>query len=203
MNSLRTRLIVLICLLISIIDVGGCFFFYIHTKNAQEKVFEKLGMSLVTMLAQDSEVELAINHVQPAFLRTPVKRVLTFDRDREIGYWRISNTQTVMLEEKAWWCNVKLNEIPAGNDSIATGLPLVIHKHSASGEVFYDFKAPVYEKGAFSEESFATRILEEDTSLAETNEKILGFVQIGLSTQMMNEKIREVVLFAIIPLGIG
>lgn len=203
MNSLRTRLIVLICLLISIIDVGGCFLFYIHTKNAQEKVFEKLGMSLVTILAQDSEVELAINHAQPAFLRTPVKRVLAFDRDKEIAYWRITNTQVVMLEEKAWWCNVKQNEIPGGDNSVNAELPYVIHKFSVSGEVFYDFKAPVYEKGAFSEESFATRILEEDSSLAETKKNILGFVQIGLSTHIMNEKIREVVLFAIIPLGIG
>ena len=65
MSSIRTRLIVLICLLIATIDILRCLFFFIHTKNAQDAVFKKLGISLATMLAQDNEVELALSHAQP------------------------------------------------------------------------------------------------------------------------------------------
>ncbi|MDO8141255.1 MAG: HAMP domain-containing protein, partial [Candidatus Brocadiales bacterium] len=203
MISIRTRLIVLICLLITIIDILSCLFFFIHTKNAQETVFKKLGMSLVTLLAQDNEVELALDHAQPAFLGTPIKRVQAFDRDKEIGYWRIANTQAVMVEEKAAWCGIQLNEIPARDDSESSNTPYINRIISSSGEVFYDFSVPVFEKQAFSEEAFATQILAEDKILAETKHRILGSVQIGLSTRKLNEKIHEVILYGIIPLGFG
>ncbi len=86
MISIRTRLIVLICLLIAVIDILSCLFFFIHTKNAQETMFKKLGISLATMLAQDNEVGLALDHAQTAFLGNPIKRVQAFDTDKEIGY---------------------------------------------------------------------------------------------------------------------
>ena len=73
MISIRTKLIVLICLLITVIDILSCLFFFLHTKNAQEMVFKKLGISLATMLAQDNEVGLALDHAQPAFLDLPLK----------------------------------------------------------------------------------------------------------------------------------
>ena len=72
MISIRTRLIVLICLLIAVIDILSCLFFFIHTKNAQETVFKKLGISLATMLAQDNEVKLSLSHAQPAFLNASI-----------------------------------------------------------------------------------------------------------------------------------
>ncbi|MBI2472327.1 MAG: PAS domain S-box protein [Planctomycetes bacterium] len=203
MISIRTRLIVLICLLITVIDILSCLFFFIHTENAQETVFKKLGTSLVILLAQDNEVELALDHAQPAFLGTPVKRVQAFDRDKEIGYWRIANTQAVMVEEKAAWCGIQLNEIPARKDSESSDTPRINRIISSSGEVFYDFSAPVFEKQAFSEEAFATQILAEDKILAETKHRVLGSVQIGLSTHKLNEKIHEVILYGIIPLGFG
>ncbi|MBI2472026.1 MAG: GAF domain-containing protein [Planctomycetes bacterium] len=226
MISIRTRLIVLICLLITVIDALSCLFFFIHTKRVQETVFKKLGMSLVTMLAQDNEVELALGHAQPAFLDAPIKRILAFDRDKEIGYWRIMNTQAVFIEEKPTRVDVDMKEIPAGaypqdsdislTNQIWTrgGIPNVAFSKmpdtpfvntiaTASGEVFYDFSLPVFEKQAFSEEAFATQILGEDKILAETKHRVLGSVQIGLSTRKLNEKIREVILYGIIPLGLG
>ena len=203
MISIRTRLIVLICLLIAVIDILSCLFFFIHAKNAQETMFKKLGTSLATMLAQDNEVGLALDHAQTAFLGNPIKRVQAFDRDKEIGYWRITNNQTVLVEEKAIWCAIQSNEIPARGDSESSDTPLINRIISSSREVFYDFSVPVFEKRTFSEEAFATQILDEDKILAEKKPKILGSVQIGLSTRKLNEKIHEVILYGIIPLGLG
>src|SRR3989304_2345648 len=226
MVSIRTRLIVLICLLIATIDILSCLFFFIHTKNAQEAVFRKLGISLATMLAQDNEVELALSHAQPAFLDAPIKRILAFDRDKEIGYWRIMTTQAVVIEEKSPWVDVDMGKTPTGTysqnsnisptnrvwtrggkDSTESSKKLdtlfINNIVTASGEVFYDFSAPIFEKQAFSEETFATQILSEDKIRAETKHNVLGFVQIGLSTRKLSEKIREVILYGIIPLGFG
>jgi len=166
-------------------------------------VVKKLGISLATMLAQDNEVGLALDHAQPAFLGPPIKRALAFDRDKEIGYWRIANTQAVMVEEKATWCSIQSNEIPARDDSESSDTPLINRIISSSREVFYDFSVPVFEKRAFSEETFATQILGEDNIPAETKQKIQGFVQIGLSTRRLNKNIREFILYSIIPMGLG
>ena len=79
MISIRTRRIILICLLITIIDVLGCLFFFIHTKRVQDAALKKLGTSLVILLAQDNEMELAVDHAQPAFPETPIKRILAYN----------------------------------------------------------------------------------------------------------------------------
>ena len=226
MISIRTRLIVLICLLIAVIDMLSCLFFFVHTKRVQEAMFKKLGISLATMLAQDNEVKLSLSHAQPAFLNASLQRIASFDRDKEIGYWRIMNTQSVVIEEKSPWVDVDIKKIPAvaysqnsdmsltnqvwtrgGEHGVKSseGLdtPFINNIVTSSGEVFYDFSAPVFEKRTFSEEAFATQILGEDNIPAETKQRILGFVQIGLSTRKLHEKIREVILYGIIPLGFG
>src|SRR3989339_539562 len=226
MISIRTRLIVLICLLIAVIDMLSCLFFFVHTKRVQEAMFKKLGISLATMLAQDNEVKLSLSHAQPAFLNASLQRISSFDRDKEIGYWRIMNTQSVVIEEKSPWVDVDIKKIPAvaysqdsdisltnqvwtrgGEHGVKSseGLdtPFINTIATASGEVFYDFSAPVFEKRTFSEEAFATQILGEDNIPAETKQRILGFVQIGFSTRELHEKIREVILYGIIPLGFG
>ena len=226
MISIRTRLIVLICLLIAVIDMLSCLFFFVHTKRVQEAMFKKLGISLATMLAQDNEVKLSLSHAQPAFLNASIQRIASFDMDKEIGYWRIMNTQSVVIEEKSPWVDVDIKKIPAvaysqnsdisltnqvwtrgGEHGVKSseGLdtPFINTIATASGEVFYDFSAPVFEKRTFSEEAFATQILDEDKILAEKKPKILGSVQIGLSTRKLNEKIHEVILYGIIPLGLG
>jgi len=226
MISIRTRLIVLICLLIAVIDILSCLFFFVHTKRVQEAVFKKLGISLATMLAQDNEVKLSLSHAQPAFLNASIQRISSFDRDKEIGYWRIMNTQTVVIEEKSPWVDVDIKKIPpvaySQNPDISltnqvwtrggehgvkfserSDTPFINNVVTSSGEVFYDFSVPVFEKHTFSEEAFATQILGEDNIPAETKQRILGFVQIGLSTRKLHEKIREVILYGIIPLGFG
>ncbi|MBI5796134.1 MAG: HD domain-containing protein [Planctomycetes bacterium] len=224
MISIRTRLIVLICLLIAVIDILSCLFFFVHTKRVQEAVFKKLGISLATMLAQDNEVKLSLSHAQPAFLNASIQRISSFDRDKEIGYWRIMNTQTVVIEEKSPWVDVDIKKIPAVSYSQNSDIsltnqvwtrgsehgvksserldtPFINTIVTSSGEVFYDFSAPVFEKRTFSEEAFATQILGEDNIPAETKQRILGFVQIGLSTRKLHEKIREVILYGIIAGG--
>ncbi|MBI5678386.1 MAG: GAF domain-containing protein [Planctomycetes bacterium] len=226
MISIRTRLIVLICLLIAVIDILSCLFFFVHTKRVQEAVFKKLGISLATMLAQDNEVKLSLSHAQPAFLNASIQRISSFDRDKEIGYWRIMNTQSVVIEEKSPWVDVDIKKIPtvaySQNSDISLtnqvwtrgsehgvksserlDTPFINTIVTSSGEVFYDFSVPVFEKRTFSEESFATQILGEDKILAEKKLRILGFVQIGLSTRKLHEKIREFILYGIIPLGFG
>jgi HD-GYP domain-containing protein (c-di-GMP phosphodiesterase class II)/HAMP domain-containing protein len=192
----------------------------------QEAVFKKLGISLATMLAQDNEVKLSLSHAQPAFLNASIQRISSFDRDKEIGYWRIMNTQTVVIEEKSPWVDVDIKKIPpvaySQNPDISltnqvwtrggehgvkfserSDTPFINNVVTSSGEVFYDFSVPVFEKHTFSEEAFATQILGEDNIPAETKQRILGFVQIGLSTRKLHEKIREVILYGIIPLGFG
>src|SRR3972149_3838119 len=136
------------------------------------------------------------------------------------------NTQTVVIEEKSPWVDVDIKKIPAVAYSQNSDIPLTNQvwtrggEHgvesserldtpfinnivTTSGEVFYDFSGPVFEKRTFSEEAFATQILGEDKILAEKKPKILGSVQIGLSTRKLNEKIHEVILYSIIPLGFG
>jgi len=169
MISIRTRLIVLICLLIAVIDMLSCLFFFVHTKRVQEAVFKKLGISLATMLAQDNEVKLSLSHAQPVFLNASLQRISSFDRDKEIGYWRIMNTQTVVIEEKSPWVDVDIKKIPAvaysqnsdisltnqvwtrgGEHGVKSseGLdtPFINNIVTSSGEIFYDFSAPVFEK---------------------------------------------------------
>ena len=42
---------------------------------------------------------------------------MTFDRNDERGYWRISSPQVVIVEEKASWINIDMKEIPVVKNS--------------------------------------------------------------------------------------
>ena len=44
-----------------------------------------------------------------------------------------------MVEEKATWCSIQSNEIPARDDSESSDTPLINRIISSSREVFYDF----------------------------------------------------------------
>ncbi|MBU6391303.1 MAG: HD domain-containing protein [Planctomycetes bacterium] len=198
MISIRTKLIFFIFLLIAIVDAFSCLLFLIHTKRQQKEVFKKLGASLVTLLAQDNEVKQALSYEQPAFLDIPIKRLKALDREKEIGYLRISNGQTVILEEKTPFLNIQMEELPHRNLFQNQDSPLYNRIITSSGEVLYDFSIPVFEK-TFSEEEFAAQILSED--LAKTKQHVLGFIQIGLSTRKLNEKIYKTIYYVIIPTG--
>lgn len=226
MLSVRTKLILLICVLTAIVDALSCLFLIAHEKSVQKEVIRKLGMSLITLLAQDNEVELAMSHGQLAFLDMPIKRTKAFDREEEIGYWRISNIKEVMLEERVAWVKIDMREIPDRKDLQDTDKQSANRKWSrggahiiessqnldvpisnqiiiSSGEEFYDFSAPVFEKQPFSEEAFATQILDEDKIPLKTKRQLLGFVQIGLSTRKLNEKIYNVIWQIVTPMGIS
>jgi|GEM_PF-6690156 len=201
MISIRTKLVFFIFLLIAIVDALSCLLFLIHTKRQQKEVFKKLGASLVTLLAQDNEVKQALSYEQPAFLDIPIKRLKALDREKEIGYLRISNNQTVILEEKTPFLNIQMEELPHRNLFQNQDSPLYNRIITSSGEVLYDFSIPVFEK-TFSEEAFATQILGEGKASVETEQHILGFVQIGLSTYKLNEKIYNTIYYVIIPTGL-
>jgi len=200
MFSLRTKLILFMGILIIIIGILSCLFFLIYSKRQQEEALRKLGTSLVILLAQDNEVKHALNYTQSAFLDAPVKKVQALDREEEIGYWRISNIKTVMVEEKAPWLKIQMKEIPTRHDYQSPDAQLTHRIITSSGETFYDFSIPVVEKQTFSEEAFAAQLLGEVPVKAE--QKILGFVQIGLSPHKLNERIHRIILRSIIPMGV-
>src|SRR3990172_617928 len=201
MFSLRTKLILFMSMLTIFIGILSCLFFLIHSKSQQEEALKKLGTSLVMQLAQDSEVKHALNYTQSAFLDAPIKRVQTLDMEEEIGYCRISNIKSVIIEEKAPWISVRMKEIPMRHDYQSSDIQLTHRMITSSGETFYDFSIPVVEKQTFSEEAFAAQLLGEIPAKAE--QKILGFVQIGLSPHKLNERIHRIILRSIIPMGLS
>lgn len=166
-------------------------------------MLRKIGTSLVTLLARDNEVKLALSHAQPAFLDVPIRRIRAFDREEEIAYWCVTNTRTVLIKDISSWCSIQAHEIPARNNAQNPGVLLVDRVVTSSGSVLYDFSAPVFENLPLSEEAFATQILSEDNITVESKQQILGFVQIGLCTRRLNDKIHKVILYSIIPIGIG
>ncbi len=203
MTSIRTKLVSLICLLIFVIDMASCLSLYIHAKEQQEEILEKIGTSLITLLAQDNEVRLALSHKQLAFLDEPIRRMRSFDTEEEIGYWRVISTEKILIEKESPWCKVQMDEIPIRNSSKDPDALLINRIVVSSGEVLYDFSAPVFENVPVSEEVFATQLLSKDIITGESKQQILGFVQIGICTCKLNEKIHKIILYSIIPVGIG
>ncbi|MBE7444833.1 MAG: HAMP domain-containing protein [Planctomycetia bacterium] len=226
MMSIRTKFIFFMSMLVIMIGLLSCLFFLIHSKRQQEEVLKRFGTSLVMLLAQDNEVKHALSSAQPAFLDAPIHKVRELDREEEIGYLRISNSQAVMVEEKAPWINIDLKGIPFKiNYQESTGTlsrdmwtrggrhamdkpfqyqdkPLVSCIKPIPGEVFCDFLLPIFEKQTFSEEEFAAQILGEDRVTKEDVQPILGFVQVGLSHHKLNERIHKIIWQSIIPMGL-
>ncbi|MBI2470671.1 MAG: HAMP domain-containing protein [Planctomycetes bacterium] len=201
MFSIRTKLIIFMGMLTIFIGILSCLFFLIHSKKQQEEALKKLGTSLVMQLAQDSEVKHALNYTQSAFLDAPIKRIQALDMEEEISYYRISNIKSVIIEEKASWINTRMKEIPMRHDYQNPAVQITHRRITSSGETFYDFSIPVAEKQTFSEEAFAAQLLGEVP--AKTEQKILGFVQIGLSPHKLNERIHRIILRSIIPMGLS
>jgi len=203
MFSLRTKLIFFICLLIIIIDAFICLFFYIHSTREQENGLKKLGMSLVTLLAQDDEMISGIRYNQPAFAESSLNMVKAFDREVEIEYWRVTGNNEIIYEGKAPWSRVLLNEIPIIHNYQYYEGQLSRRMKITSGEVFYEFSTWVYEKQMLSEEAFATQMLSEDKSQSEPKPRLIGAVCLGFSTRKINERMHEILIFGVIPIGLG
>lgn len=201
MFSIRTKLIIFMGMLTVFIGVLSCLFFLVYSKKQQQEALKKLGTSLVMQLALDSEVKHALNYSQSAFLDAPIKRIKALDMEEEISYFRISNIKSVIIEEKAPWISARIKEIPMRHDYQNPDIQLTHRRIRSSGEIFYDFSIPVVEKQTFSEEAFAAQLLGEVPARAE--QKILGFVQIGLSPHKLNERIQKIILHSILPMGLG
>lgn len=200
MIGIRTKLILFMSSLVIVIGTLSCLFFLIYVKRQQEEGIVQLGRSLVFLLAQDNEIKHALMSKQPAFLDAPIKKIRALDREEEIGYLRISNTQSVLVEEKAPWIEVDMKEIPArkgsqNQDVLLTHCPL-----ACSSEAFYDFSASIFEKQTFSEEAFAAQVLE--AIFIKTRQRTLGVVQIGLSPHKLNERIHKIIRRSVIPMGL-
>ncbi|TLD43332.1 MAG: diguanylate cyclase/phosphodiesterase (GGDEF & EAL domains) with PAS/PAC sensor(s) [Candidatus Jettenia ecosi] len=177
-------------------------FFLIHLKRQQDNALRKLGTSLVMLLAQDDEVKHALSYTQPAFLDAPIKRIKALDAEGEIGYLRVSDIQKVIVEEKSSRINLNIEELPVREDHQNPDILFIRHSSTSLDEEFFDFSIPVFEK-TFSEEVFATQILSEDKIVTETKQRILGFVQIGLSTHKIHENTQHIMVYIIIPLGLS
>lgn len=161
---------------------------------------KNFGISLIMLLAYDSEVKYAMTYNQPAFLDTPIKRIRALDREEEIGYLRISNIQTTLIEEKAPWMNMDMKEIPAQEGMEDQEVLLTNCMLACSQKAFYDFSLAVTGKSTFSEEVFAAQVLEEIN--ANAGQHPLGFVQIGLSSHKLSKRIHKIFWKSVIPLGL-
>ncbi|TLD42145.1 MAG: Sensor protein of zinc sigma-54-dependent two-component system [Candidatus Jettenia ecosi] len=224
MMSIRTKLILFISTLIIIIGALSCLFFLVNSKKQQEDALRRFGISLIMLFAQDDEVKHALSYTQPAFLDTPIKRIKALDTEGEIGYLRISNTQKIMVEEKAPWITADMGKIPTGDTIQNPGISFTNRMWTRGGirhidssrnpdvlitnnivisliHEFYDFSLPIIEKHTFSEEEFAAQIL-GDADVVKEDRHILGFVQIGLSRHKLHERIHAIVRRSIIPIGI-
>lgn len=202
MIGIRTKIIAFTSAMTIVIATLSCILFLMHTKRQQEQAVKKFGESLVILLAQDNEVKYALSFTQQAFLDVPLKRIQSLDREKEIAYWRISNIQSLLMEGNATWLTIDMEEVPAkkgqeneNHEVLIT--PCIIPPLK---DVFYDFSLPVFEKQTFSEESFAAQVLDEIKTNKE--QKILGFVQIGISSDKLKKRINAIVLRNLIPVGL-
>lgn len=200
MIGIRTKLMLFMSSLVIMISTLSGLFFLMHAKRQEEEALKNFGMSLIMLLAQDNEVRYAMTHTQPAFLDTPVKRIRALDRDEEIGYLRISNTQKNLIEEKAVWMNIDMKEIPTQKGRKNQDVRLTDCTLACSRNVFYDFSLAVTAESTFSEEAFAAQVLEEIDM--NTQQHPLGFIQIGLSSHKLSKRIHKIFWKGVIPLGL-
>lgn len=196
--SIRTKLTIFISLLLVALDALSCLFFYMHEKKEHEGLLIDTGNTLIVMLSRDNEVGYAMKQAQPAFLDAPLKRLRIADSGMQIGYWRISNKQSVIAEGTASWIDTGISEIPPGAPN-PQDTPFIRALTTSSGEKFFDFSIPVSEDSSFSEEAFAEQVLDSVTRSPKNG--ALGFVQIGLTTKRLQTYLFRSVLYTIIPLG--
>lgn len=200
MISIRTKLILFMSSLVIIIGALSCLFFLIHVKRQEEAALKSFGKSLAMLLSQDNEVKDALIYTQPAFLDAPIKRARLLDKEEEIGYLRISNTQSVLIEEQVSWFNSGMQEIPVNKGTKNQDIGIGYYSLSSLREKFIDFSVPVFEKQPFSEEVFAAQVLEE--SPVKTARQTIGYIQIGLSLHKMNARINAIFWKSVIPMGL-
>ncbi len=157
-------------------------------------------MTLAGLFATDNEIKYALDYEQPLLLASPVRRIKEFDRENIVSYIRISNNRNTLLEHKSPWSNIETEEIPVIDYRDYKSEPN--HKVIIiSGKKFYHYFITILERQVFSGEALAEQMLDEGPTNKENKAK--GFVQILLSTDRLEEKIHQAVLYSIMPVGIG
>jgi len=197
---IRIKLILFISIIICIIDALSCISFLFYSKQRYDAELKHLGEMLSNLFSRDNEIRYALEYEQPLLFASPVGRIKEFDRENIMCYVRISNDRNTLFEDKSAWLGIETNEIPVRNDrddKTDTDYKVI----TVSGKKFYEYFVPVHERQVFSSEVLADYMLNEELSNEKNTQK--GFVQILLSTHKLDEKIRNVIVYSIIPVGIG
>lgn len=200
--GIRFKFILSTSLLITFIGVASSWYFSTQTKKQLEEELKKRGYSLVAQLAQDGEVKDSMSVAQKVFFEEPIRRLRNLDIEQELAYWRVLLVpDDILLEEKESWIKTEIDNVPVyHNIGDVTG-PVFDILFTDSGEQFYNFVVPVYEKHTIAEEEFAAQIFGLDEDCDESAKELLGIVQIGLTPERINKKMQTVLWTSIIPLG--
>lgn len=200
--GIRFKFVLFTSLLITIIGAASSWFFFAQTMKHLEEELKKRGYSLISQLAQDSEVKDSMSVAQKAFFEEPIRRLRNLDIEQELAYWRVLLTpDDVLVEEKEPWIKTEIDKIPA-HKNIEDITELVFNIIFADNdEQFYNFVVPIYEKRTIPEEEFATQIFGLDEDYNENEERLLGTIQIGLTPERINKKMQAILWTSIIPVG--
>ena len=200
--GIKFKFILSTSLLITFIGVSSSWYFSSQTKKQLEEELKKRGYSLISQLAQDGEVKDSMSVVQKVFFEEPIRRLRNLDIEQELAYWRVLLVpDDILLEEKESWIKTEIDNVPVyHNIGDVTG-PVFDILFTDSGEQFYNFVVPVYEKHTIAEEEFAAQIFGLDEDCDESAKELLGIVQIGLTPERINKKMQTVLWTSIIPLG--
>jgi signal transduction histidine kinase len=184
------------------IGVANSWYFFTQTKKQLEDELKKRGDSLIAQLAQDGEVKDSMSVAQKVFFEEPIRRLRNLDIEQELAYWRVLLVPDyILLEEKESWIKTEIDNVPVyQNIEDVTG-PVFDILFTDTGEQFYNFVVPVYEKHTIAEEEFAAQIFGLDEDSDESAKKLLGIVQIGLTPERINKKMQTVLWTSSIPLG--
>jgi signal transduction histidine kinase len=200
--GIRFKFILSTSLLITFIGVASSWYFFTQTKKQLEEELKKRGYSLIAQLAQDGEVKDSMSVAQRAFFEEPIHRLRNLDIEQELAYWRVLLVpDDILLEEKESWIKTEIDNVPVYHNIEDVNGPVFDILFTDSGEQFYNFIVPVYEKHTIAEEEFAAQIFGLDEDYDGSAKELLGIVQIGLTPERINKKMQTVLWTSIIPLG--
>ncbi|GAX62130.1 signal transduction histidine kinase [Candidatus Scalindua japonica] len=200
--GIRFKFIFFTSLLISIIGVSSSWFFSTQARRQLEEELKKRGYSLISQLAQDGEVKDSMSVAQKAFFFEPIRRLRNLDIEKELAYWRVLLAQdNILLEEKEEWIKTEIDKIPVHNNIKSITGPVFNVYITDTGEQFYNFVIPIYEKHSIADEEFAAQFFGSGEDYDQKEEKLLGIIQIGLTPERINNKMQTVLWTSSLPLG--
>ncbi|MFQ5963758.1 MAG: PAS domain-containing sensor histidine kinase [Candidatus Scalinduaceae bacterium] len=200
--GIRFKFVLFTSLLITSIGAANSWYFSTRAKKQLEEELVKSGYSFLAQLAQDGEVKDSLRVAQKAFFEEPMMRLRNIDREMVLAYWRVVLVpDNILLEEKESWIKTEIDHIPVYNNIEDINEPVFDVLITDSGEQFYDFVAPVYEKSTISEEEFAAQVFGSGEGYDQKGKRFLGIVQIGLTPERVNKKMQKFLWTSSIPLG--